>query len=104
MFEGPDGILLVTGEDAGMFSIHMTSNQHISSVMLEVKMILVKNRDVPRSSYYRMVTQYHLDFLGDVLYHNIRSPHRQTRELVRADPFDRQIMANKNTTVETTQQ
>jgi hypothetical protein len=72
MFEGPDGILLATGEDAGLFSIHMTSNQHISSVMLEVKMILVKKRDVPRSSYYGMVTQYDLDFLGDVLYHDIR--------------------------------
>lgn len=87
MFEGPDGILLVTGEDAGLFSVHITSNQHISSVMLEAKMILVKNRDVPRSRYYRMVTQYELDFLGDVLYHDVKSRQRQTREMVRADPF-----------------
>jgi hypothetical protein len=72
MIEGPDGILLATGEDAGLFSVHMTSNQHISSVMLEVKMTLVKNRNVPRGSYFRMVTQYDLDFLGDVLYHDIR--------------------------------
>ena len=81
-----DGVVLVTGEDAGLFSVHMTSNQHISSVMLEAKMILVKDKDVDRRRYYRMVSQYDLDYLGDVLYHDKRPMHvlrhplyRQTR-------------------------
>ena len=83
------GIVLVTGEDTGLFSVHMTSNQHISSVMMEVKMILVKDKGVDRGIYYRMVTQYDRDILGDVLYHDKRPVHvlhrplhRQTREIV----------------------
>jgi hypothetical protein len=83
------GIALVTGEDAGLFSVHMTSDQHISSVMMEAKMILVKDRDVDRGRYYRMVTQYDLDVLGDDLYRDMRPVHvlhrplyRQTREIV----------------------
>jgi hypothetical protein len=65
-------IVLVTGEDTGLFSVHMTSNQHISSVMMEAKMILVKDKGVDRGIYYRMVTQYDRDILGDVLYHDKR--------------------------------
>lgn len=66
--DSPAGIVLVTGEDAGLFSIHITSNQHISTVRLEVKMMLVKDKGVPRRRYYRMVTQHDFDLLGDVLY------------------------------------
>ena len=78
--EGPDGITLLTEQEAGLFSVHMTSNQRISSVMLEVKMILVKDRQVPQGRYYRMVTQYEFDFIGDELYHELYGPmHRQTR-------------------------
>jgi hypothetical protein len=83
------GIVLVTVEDTGLFSVHMTSNQHISSVMMEAKMILVKDKGVDRGIYYRMVTQYDRDILGDVLYHDKRPVHvlhrplhRQTREIV----------------------
>ena len=95
MFDAePGGITLLTGQDAGLFSVHMTSNQRISSVMLEVKMILVKDRDVPRGRYYRMVTQYEFDFLGDDLYHELYGPmHRQTRSTV-SRSFNIQIIAN----------
>jgi hypothetical protein len=57
--------------------------------MMEAKMILVKDKDVNRERYYRMVTQYDLDYLGDVLYHDMRPVHvlhgplyRQTRDIV----------------------
>jgi hypothetical protein len=81
--DGPDGIALLTGQDAGLFSVHMTSDQRISSVMLEVKMILVKDRGIPRGRYYHKVTQYDFDFLGDVLYRELYGPmHRQTRSMV----------------------
>ena len=69
--DGLDGITLLTGQEAGLFSVNITSNQRILSVMLEVKMILVKDRDVPRGRYCLVLTQYEFDFIGDDLYHEL---------------------------------
>ena len=84
-----NGIAVITGEDAGLFSVHITSDQYISSVMMEAKMILVKDKEVDRGRYFRLVTQHDLDVIGDVLYRDTRPLHvlhrpiyRQTREIV----------------------
>lgn len=77
--EDDTGILMQEACDAGLYSVHMVSNEPIASVILQAKLTLVQEvffyettTGIPRDRYLRMVTQNDYDMLGKwALYFNM---------------------------------
>jgi hypothetical protein len=78
-----NGIALVVGQEAGVYAVHIISNEDISSVMLNAQLILVRDYKVERGRYHRMVTPEDWKELGHLLYYNTFPVDAVRRQMLR---------------------
>jgi hypothetical protein len=74
------GKRLLMGREAGLYSVLVTSEEHITPIIVEAKMMTLEDCGVARDRYYHMVTEEQYLLLGSALYHDDRPLEEQMEE------------------------